>query len=272
MNHLLIDANYLCHRAWHTTGALKHKGLATGVAFGLLRDLDTFKGLFAHERIVLAFDSESSLRRMIYPQYKAGRTHDPILEEQIQNLRDDLLPGLGYSNVFCELGYEADDILAACAEQVTYPDTAIIISADKDLLQCLRKGVTCYNPSQKKTTDAVEFRSVWQLDPLQWPCVKSLAGCSTDNVAGIEGVGEATAAAWFSGSLKPGKKYDKILQNLHISNQNMPLVKLPYPGLKLPEIREDGCTETKKEAALQSLGIGEKRPKNLKKQFSGYNL
>jgi len=249
-------------------------GAPTGVLFGVLRDIETFREQFGATHCVFAFDSPSSvsLRRGLDPEYKGNRRKKErtdeemddwiVFKEQVVALRKRHLPTMGYRNIFWVRGYEADDIIAWYAEDGRIESEIVIISSDKDLYQCLREGVVQYRPIVKEVVDRASFYREWQIDPIQWPSVKSLAGDVGDNVIGIRGIGEKTAAQWMRGVLKSGtKKHQDILDNLDIHNRNLPLVQLPFPGLEdfLPdELEEDEVTEEGRQQVMDELGIKSK--------------
>src|SRR5437868_2353755 len=114
---LLIDVPSLAHRAFHTTGGLVFDGRHTGVVFGVLRYLVTLEGYFPGARPVFAFDSGPYLRAAVCPSYKAGwNGTDETLKRQLGQIRDDVLPALGYANIFHAPGYEADDVIASLTD------------------------------------------------------------------------------------------------------------------------------------------------------------
>lgn len=279
MNYLLVDTPYLCHRAFHTVKAqLVNEQSSNLIAFQVLRDLEILKDKFAHERIVLAFDSKTSLRQQVYPNYKStrkARRNSANPEEKrayalfdfiVDRLQRKILPSAGYRNVLNIEGYEADDIIAKVAEGIGRPDEAVIAANDGDLLQCLTDRVVVYNIQRKEVTTSKSFRDMYQIDPVQWANVKALAGCATDDVEGIEGIGESTASAWEAGLLKPeGKRFKQINANLHIATRNFPLVKIPYQpppvdgkkqkGIQIPELFPDECSEESRQHVLRKLGF-----------------
>ncbi|MFH1685694.1 MAG: hypothetical protein ABH983_05320 [Candidatus Micrarchaeota archaeon] len=117
-------------------------------------------------------------------------------------------------------------------------DETIIASTDNDFLQLIHRDRFCpvsiYN--FKGITDENEFRKAWYgLSPTKWAMVKAIAGCGSDEVEGIAGVGEMSAAKYLAGILPDGKMKDKIesKEGKEIAKRNMPLVALPYSqGLK----------------------------------------
>lgn len=283
---LLVDCHYLCHRAFHTTGGLSHAGVPSGVAFGVLRELENLSNMYSPSRCILAFDHPGKgLRAIEYPEYKSSRRNYEcsdeekeqleMFREEVNRLRLEILPELGYRNVLCEKGYEADDIIAAFAGQIHVKDSGVIVSSDGDLLQCLRENVVLYNPRTKKVTTSQSFREEWGIYPQMWASVKALAGCDSDDVVGIRGIGEKTAAKWFSGKLKASSAaYKKISENLDVYNRNIDLVRLPYPGLELPEVREDEVTEARRVKMNLKLGIRSRAPakRDPLRQSSGFDI
>ena len=277
---LLVDANYLARRAYYTTGGLSHQGEATGVAFGFLRDVEANIELHGANTTLFAFDSRKSLRKEILPSYKSSRTEslsdedrerESLFREQLHRLKMDLLPMEGFKNIVEVEGYEADDIIAKYCEKVKVGDEAVILSADSDLLQCISLGrVYFYNPTQKKVVNAQSFIAEWGIAPEQWAQVKALAGCATDDVPGIKGIGERTAANFFNGKLTKGIKYHLISENLDLIQKNLPLVKLPFPGIEVPDLVDDEVTEAKKLEVQQMLGFRDRRARS--HQIGGFDV
>jgi len=70
MKHIILDCNYLCHRAKHIFGDLTYDGNATGVIYGFLKSLSAFQDLFNTSNFVFCFDSRTSKRKEIYPNIK----------------------------------------------------------------------------------------------------------------------------------------------------------------------------------------------------------
>ncbi len=269
MKWLLVDGTYLAYRAWYAIDHLSYKGVGNTVAFGVIRELDKQRELRQSDRTVIAFDhSGRGLRRDLMEGYKASRrlpddrsdidSQNRKLEfrDQLRRLTKQILPDLGYRNVISEKGYEADDIIAKAADDLPEGDTAVIVTADKDMWQCLRSSVSWYNPQLNKLVTSESFRNVWGIEPAQWAAVKALAGCPTDDVPGIEGVGEKTAAKWEAGKLSPeSKAYKKIKDNLSIITRNFPIVALPYSGLRLPKLHSDNLTDRRRAIVFDELGF-----------------
>jgi len=264
---LLLDATYLCHVARHTTGGMVYNDRPTGVVFGVIRAIDMVTDLWGCDRAVFAFDAGGGgHRRELVPDYKAHRNKDLTEEEEeelksfygeVRDLGRNVLPEMGYRNIFRRRGFEADDILAAVAEEIPLKDSAVIVTGDNDLWQCLRENVSWYSPRSKKAVTAESFKREWRISPQQWAHVKAWAGCKSDNVEGVEGIGEKTAIKWLKNELKETTKaYKAISSNLSVFNRNLPLVTLPFPGLNCPaDFKDDEVTPQKVNRVLGELGI-----------------
>jgi len=201
-------------------------------------------------KFVFAWDSAKSKRRQLYPEYRLARRKQrqenpqdwPLLRRQFKEIRDKVLPQLGYKNIFLKTGYEADDIIASiCLENED--EEIAIVSADSDLYQLLTENHFMWKLGNKKYT-ARDFRKQYEIEPVQWSLVKAIAGCSTDGVAGIEGVGEKRACKYLRGKLN-GRYKNAILssEGQKVIFANTSLVALPMLGTGSYSIAEDGFDE-----------------------------
>lgn len=264
---LFLDGNFLCHRARHTTGGLQHEGVPTGVAFGFIRDVQIMVDLHVVDTVVATFDGGGGIRYTMSPSYKESRRTKIYTPEEeaankaftleMQTLRKEILPDLGFRNIWRQRGYEGDDLIAAGVLRLEDAvDEAIIVTADNDLWQCLRPNVRWWNPITKKTITYKSFKSEWGLEPACWAHVKAIAGCKGDDVKGVPGIGEKTAAKWLRGLLKENSKASLAIDSqIHLHNANMKLVRLPLPGCDPPKIVPDDRTSRRSRDVMQRLGI-----------------
>lgn len=238
MKTIVVDCNYLCYTAFYTTMGLSHEQKPTGVTFGFLKQILSIAKLFKTNSFIFLWDSRKSYRKLVYPDYKANRRQDKTPQEmkdleiafaQFTELREKVLPGLGFKNIFMQVGYEGDDLIAYITQNFT--GDFIIISSDNDMWQLLENNVEIYS---KKLLTKQKFIDEWGIEPKQWADVKALAGCNGDNVKGIYRVGEKTAVKYILEQLPEGKTKQKIEENLDIIKINLPLVKLPYGGGRKP--------------------------------------
>lgn len=245
---LVIDVSYLCHRAFHTTKDLSWKGKATGVVFGFLKSISALKDDFQTDNIAFCFEHPYLFRREVFPAYKKKRHTRELspdetkamegLSIQIHELRKRYLPRIGFKNVFCYRGFESDDIMAAIAYSTR--DEVILVTADQDLYQCLRENVSLFSPQTRKMMTYAKFFKTYGISPARWAVMKAIAGCKTDEVPGIKGIGELTALKYLTG-IAGDHIYKKITSDeaCEIVNRNRRLVKLPYEGCPIPELKDD---------------------------------
>lgn len=232
----------------------------------MLRDIMNLQSLHNTPYIAFCFDHGVSLRCANYPKYKSSR-RDKIrspeeqaayeeLRFQIRMLKTDYLKSVGFQNIFFQKGYEADDIIAGLCQGLHKNQEAIIVSADHDMYQLLSDNVSIWNPNQKEMMTKHRFSQEWGIEPDLWIDVKSIAGCNSDEIDGIDGVGEKTAAKFLTGSLKEKTKaFRAIVAGNAIWNRNRQLVKLPYPGLKNHVLMVDAASPTKWDQLAKRLGI-----------------
>lgn len=257
---MVLDVSYLCHRAYWAFRGLQFDSVRTGVLYGFLRDLIILQEDHQSDRFVFCFDCPKGkyFRRQEYPRYKRERA-TTLLDEDgerqededkaevrstIQLLREEILFALGFTNVFFQKGYEADDVIASVVAGGKEADTHLIVSADKDLYQLLRDGVIIWNPRTRLPTTARSFMKEYGIPPSKWVDVKAIAGCPGDNVPGVAGVAEATACKYLRGELKKGAKHEAILKWVQSGRfaDTIKLVLLPYPGCPDYKPRRDkGC-------------------------------
>lgn len=282
---LLIDTNYLAYRAWHAMKELSYGAEGTGAVFGVLRDIVQLQDEFQTTRCAFAFDTGRPRRTRHLPTYKGSRRahHDEDSEEekmarqnllqQIQNLRTTYLPAAGFHNIFAARGFEADDIIAALAAEIPSGQEAVIVSSDHDLWQCLRPNIWCWNMHTRRAYTDELFRKKWGMKPSMWADVKAYAGCSTDDVPGVPGVGEITAARWLRGELgQHTKAAAKIAAAGDLYARNLCVVRLPYPNTPVFDIVPDEVTEERWQALADLLGMRSIRstiPRAAQKQTKG---
>jgi DNA polymerase-1 len=149
--------------------------------------------------LAIIFDkSENSFRKEIYPAYKANRSEPPEdLVPQFPLFRE-AVRAFGLEPVEQDV-YEADDLIATYARQAVETGADVtIISADKDLMQLIRPGITMYDPASgerdERRIGRDEVVAYFGAPPEKVVDIQALAGDSTDNVPGAPGIGVKTAA------------------------------------------------------------------------------
>ena len=264
--YLLIDVSYLAYQSLYALGDLSYDGVETGVVFGVFRSVMDLVDLFSTNRICWCFDRGHDGRDAIDSTYKANRSDDgneELMEAkrgvrlQLFRLRTKYLQQIGFQNIFFHDGYEADDCIASICNDLPPGEQAIIVSPDNDLFQLLVQGrVSIWNPASKKSVTANSFQKEWGIGPSQWADVKAISGCTSDNVKGIKGVGEKGACQFLAGTLKATtKKFKAIIENNAVWKHNLPLVRLPFPGIKHFQLQDDVLVPEKWEQVALDLGM-----------------
>lgn len=243
---IIIDSHGLGYTSINL--ALSHGGKATGLVFGFLSRIREFAEKLGSNQFIFCWDSKQSYREEIDPEYKKRDLPEDMKEvfaqarEQLVLLRDEILPTLGFQNIFFQPGYEADDLIATLVAR--FPDCYTIVTGDDDLLQLLREGrgtyTRIYNLPQKKIITAADFTSLYGIKPFDWIKVKAMGGCTSDNVKGIRGVGKDSAIKYLNGCLKQKHILEKIESDEGQEQMRFAwdLVALPFNGdrdIKMPE-------------------------------------
>lgn len=265
---LVLDCHYLCHRAFHSFRDFSFKDRPTGVIFGFLKEISHLKDMFQTDRIAFCFEGAGSYRTDIFPAYKQRRSTQEKTEEekaqykelgiQIKKLRTDYLPKIGFKNIFSSPGLESDDVMAAIALEADKSNPVTLVTSDQDLLQCLSPYVSIYSPTLRETVTEESFAQKYQIRPSQWAVVKAIAGCHSDGVRGIPGIGEISALKYLRGELKEeSHSYQSIrsAEGRAVVRRNRKLVQLPYPGTKTPTIADDSVTKRAWLDVCESLGM-----------------
>jgi 5'-3' exonuclease len=242
--YLLIDTSALAHRALHTVSDLTHPDdpeQYTGVLYQIWKTASSVSGYLRSRNLVFCFDSKQSKRRESYPSYKSQRLADKAKESSDQAAKRQgmydqmkvlpkLLNEMGARNVYGQTGYEADDLIASAIKWNPDKDF-IIVGRDKDLYQLLAANVKMYDVTKEVFYTEKDFRAEYGIDPSQWASVKAWAGCTSDSVDGLPGVGDKTAIKWITGKLpQENKKYATFVENISVYNKSIPIVRLPLEG------------------------------------------
>src|SRR3982751_5280963 len=199
---LLLDGNSLTYRAFFAlpTDMATASGQVTNAVFGFTSMLINLLRDHQPTAIAVAWDRpEPTFRHEAVPTYKAQREEAPdILRQQLGLVRQ-VLEALEITMIEAP-GHEADDIIATLAtEGRDRGDDVIVVTGDRDSYQLVedphvrvlynRRGVSDY-----ALYDEAGILERTGVTPKQYPEYATLRGDPSDNLAGVPGVGEKTAA------------------------------------------------------------------------------
>jgi DNA polymerase I len=198
---LLLDGHSLAFRAFFALPdtLVTSSGQVTNAVYGFTAMLIK---LLADERpnaVVVCFDKGVPKFRLDrYAEYKAGRAEAPDTFRQQLPLIREVLGSLRIPMVEIE-GYEADDILATLTKHCRQDgDEVVIVTGDRDILQLVCDGVSVIM-TRRGISDVVRYdnaavRERYGVTPEQWTDFVALKGETSDNLPGIPGIGDKTAA------------------------------------------------------------------------------
>ncbi|MEY3342207.1 MAG: polymerase [Actinomycetota bacterium] len=199
---LLLDGNSLTYRAFFglPTDMVTASGQVTNAVFGFTSMLVTMLKDHRPTGLVVAFDrSEPTFRHEAEPKYKAQRESAPdILRQQLGIVRE-VLAALGVPAIEIP-GFEADDIIATVADRaVDGGFDVMIVTGDRDSYQLVRDPHVRVLYNRRGVTDYALYDEAGILEktgvtPEQYPTYAALRGDPSDNLPGVPGVGEKTAA------------------------------------------------------------------------------
>lgn len=199
----LLDGMALVYRAHFALIArpiYTSKGVNTSALYGFTQTVLEILKNQKPSHLAVVFDTDAPTQRHIdYPQYKATREAMPEdLSKALPHV-ERMLEALRIPSISCD-GYEADDLIGTLvrrAEQQGF--TSYMVTPDKDFGQLVTENTFLYKPA--RMGDAVEVMGVpevcqrWEISsPRQVVDMLALIGDTSDNIPGVRGVGEKTAA------------------------------------------------------------------------------
>lgn len=204
---MLIDGHSLAFRAFYALPVdsfVTPDGQHTNAIHGFLSMLLSLLKNEKPTHLAVAFDiSRFSFRTRIYPEYKGTRGETPPEFIGQVPLLQDALHAMGVTTLTKE-DFEADDIIATLSSQGAEAGyDVLVVSGDRDTFQLVTDKVTVLYPSargvselKRYTPEAVEER--YGIPPERYPDVAALVGETSDNLIGVDKVGEKTAVKWIN--------------------------------------------------------------------------
>jgi DNA polymerase-1 len=201
---LLLDGHSLAYRAFFALPAENFRtttGQTTNAVYGFTSMLINLLRDEQPSHVAAAFDiSRKTFRAEAYAPYKANRSTTPDEFRGQVSLIHDVLGTLRIP-VLTKENYEADDVIATLVTRAEAAGFQVLIcTGDRDALQLVSDRVTVLYP-RKGVSDLTRFTpdevaERYGLTPSQYPDFAALRGDPSDNLPGIPGVGDKTAAKW----------------------------------------------------------------------------
>lgn len=234
---LIIDLNYILHKAVYVNSNLYADSVFTGGLHGVLSQIKTVIIKYDISQIIICNDNPPYFRSSLFDNFKSGRKkRDSFTETKIHTSRQMCEDLLGKMFTLWKVkGMESDDLIMNVVNYFSSNKKAnkiFILSEDSDLFQCLvnknvlliRKGV-CYGKGS--------FKRKYKINPSQWAWVSALSG-GHNGLPGFKGIGEKTALK----IVQDEKLLLDFVQKNPIALTYFHLSKLPLFKIKsIPEIK-----------------------------------
>ncbi|MFB6791837.1 DNA polymerase I [Streptomyces olivaceus] len=203
---MLMDGHSLAYRAFFALPAENFTtatGQPTNAIYGFASMLANTLRDEAPTHFAVAFDvSRKTWRSEEFTEYKANRSKTPDEFKGQVELIGELLDSMNVTRFAVE-GFEADDVIATLATQAEAEGfDVLIVTGDRDSFQLVSDHTTVLYPT-KGVSELTRFTpekvfEKYGLTPAQYPDFAALRGDPSDNLPGIPGVGEKTAAKWIN--------------------------------------------------------------------------
>lgn len=198
---LLLDGHSLAYRAFYALpdDLQTTTGQVTNAVYGFTSMLIKMLADHRPDGVVVTFDQgRDEARLAVYPEYKAGRAATPdVFREQLP-LIEQVMDVLAIPVVKVP-GVEADDVIATLADQAVAEGWRVgVVTGDRDAMQLVTDDVhVLYNVrgiSDVREMDPAAVADKYGVPPSSYVDYAALRGDSSDNLPGVPGVGEKTAA------------------------------------------------------------------------------
>ncbi len=236
----LVDGSGYIFRAFYGLPPMTAPdGTPVNAVYGFTNMFMKLSAKFDCNYNLVLFDAKrKNFRNDIFPDYKGTRKDPPEeLIPQFPIIRE-VVDVLNLNHLEIE-GYEADDLIATYAKQALDAGMeVIVVSADKDLMQLIRPGVTFYDPMKDKFFTPDDVKEKFGVYPEKVVDVQALSGDSIDNIPGVPGIGPKTAAELVNtfgsldevlahaGEIKQNKRRETLLANIENAKISLQLVTL----------------------------------------------
>lgn len=198
---ILVDGSSYLYRAYHAFPPLTNTaGEPTGAMYGVLNMLRSLIQQYRPTHVAVVFDAKGkTFRDELFAEYKSHRPPMPEeLRAQIAPLHQ-MVKAMGLPLLMVE-GVEADDVIGTLAREAEKNGYAVLISTgDKDMAQLVTPAITLINTMNNTVLGPEEVSEKYGVPPELIIDFLALMGDSSDNIPGVQGVGEKTAQALLQG-------------------------------------------------------------------------
>ncbi len=269
---LLIDGNSLTYRAFFAlpTDMATASGQVTNAVFGFTSMLINLMRDHDPDGVAIAFDlPKPTFRHKRNPEYKAGREAAPDILRQQMGLVREVVDALAFPVIEIE-GFEADDVIATLATQARDEKrNVIIVTGDRDSYQLVEDPYIKVLYNKRGVSDYALYDEAGILErtgvkPVDYVQYASMRGDKSDNLPGVPGVGEKTAAKLINnyggidGIYKAlDEQTPKLRENLAANEENVRL------NLELMDLVRDVPLEV----TIDDLDPGEPDHEEIKRLF-----
>jgi DNA polymerase I len=197
----LIDGNSLVYRAFFALpeSIATSDGRPTNAIFGFASMLVKIITDYGIKPTVVVWDAGSSGRKEVYADYKAQRTERPSLLGEQWPAFEPLVEAFGYQNIRAK-GFEADDVIATLTKRAVQEGIEVmVVTGDRDAYQLVDGGHVKIMTTSRGITDTRVYDREGVIDrygipPELIPDFIGLKGDTSDNIPGVPGIGDKTAA------------------------------------------------------------------------------
>lgn len=253
MKLLLVDGHYYLYRSFFAIRGLKNSaGEPTNAIYGFTKALRRMVADVVPDFGAVVWDAGLPERRTeLQPAYKQQRPAMPDEMRPQESAMQRIAPLVGLESVWIA-NTEADDLIASYAAQ--FDGDVVIATNDKDILQIVDERVKIYSTAKADLPPsggsfallgAEQVTKKWGVEPTQIADVLALTGDSSDNIPGVNGIGQKTAAALIRefgsvanllarvGEISSARTRERLLGAATLVQQNREMVELDR-DLKVP--------------------------------------
>ena len=204
MRLLLVDGHYYLYRSFFAIRGLRNsRGEPTNAIFGFLKALRKMLADIRPDRAAVIWDCGLPARRVeLQPAYKQNRSEMPDDLRPQEDWLQEKISLLGPASLFVQ-NTEADDLIASYAVAARSDGAEVVIATnDKDILQLVDDSTRIYSTAKADLAEGTfallgpaEVAVKWGVPAARIADVLALTGDSSDNIPGVPGIGEKTAAS-----------------------------------------------------------------------------